>query len=36
MDKPISIEETDFYKEMELNRAGNLLEPSPEIPPIFP
>ena len=26
MDKPIPIEETDFYKEMELNRAGNLLE----------
>jgi transcriptional regulator with XRE-family HTH domain len=22
----MSIEETDFYKEMELNRAGNLLE----------
>jgi len=26
MDKPILIEETDFYKEMELNRDGNLLE----------
>jgi len=26
MDKPIPIEETDFYKEMELNRDGNLLE----------
>jgi transcriptional regulator with XRE-family HTH domain len=26
MNKPIPIEETDFYKEMELNRAGNLLE----------
>jgi transcriptional regulator with XRE-family HTH domain len=26
MDKPIPIEETDFYKGMELNRAGNLLE----------
>ena len=26
MDKPIPIAETDFYKEMELNREGNLLE----------
>jgi hypothetical protein len=26
MDKPIPIEETDFYNEMELNRGGNLLE----------
>jgi ribosome-binding protein aMBF1 (putative translation factor) len=25
-DDKINIEETDFYKEMELNRAGNLLE----------
>jgi transcriptional regulator with XRE-family HTH domain len=26
MDKSIPIEETGFYKEMELNRGGNLLE----------
>ncbi len=25
-DEKVKIEETDFYKEMELNRAGNLLE----------
>jgi hypothetical protein len=25
-DEKLNIEETDFYKEMELNRAGNLLE----------